>query len=521
VNRQWSTLLLYGDCSPAGPEKIAKWFGPWRVPGTTSIGLRKTRPELFQDTLDSPCESYENWLTRTVSGTLNALLRAQGPASGKRITDGELSAITGMVFNVLELQTPFGVPLNELIPQQMYEDAFVKVLTRLMDPSGRSSQPHLYREFNALCERIAMALIDRMAERKMSDPVGFDVERMIRISVISGHVGINLKSSASAASVLLNRTLLPLNPLWVRDLAAVREVPYPRLVDVAENLLELAGSPEGIFGLESLACYQEEVAETRDPTLLVFFSDDFLESIIDMKRFELMLSCNPRVNLLFVPRAGRYGNDMAYADILRLLNDHRLERFREHIRLERVHISAHGPRAGCIDPRHINDGLIGEIEALGAARRIILETKGCRNFEMLQGCLPIPWYASFNCNRALSIRTVGVDGYPVFLRIPPELKAYDGFDNPRIGFSPSYPSAGVRFASMTTRDLFRTLRGPAYGRMRSEAGGESAVNSRLTREALGLGITVSEVVERIAGGGQTPPDSRPGQKQEKQMVRFQ
>ena len=126
------------------------------------------------------------------------------------------------------------------------------------------------------------------------------------------------------------------------------------------------------------------------------------------------------------------------------------------------------------------------------------ETKGCRNFEMLRGQLPVPWYASFNCNRALSIRTVGVDGPPVFLRIPSGLNAYDGFTQPRMGPSPSYPNSGVRFARMTTTDLLAALNRSLYHDMRERIGDDFELNTALTNVSQEKGVTVAEMIDRLA-----------------------
>jgi hypothetical protein len=255
--------------------------------------------------------------------------------------------------------------------------------------------------------------------------------------------------------------------------------------------------------MESLDHYYREVVETDVPTLVVFFCDDYMESLIDMKRFEAMLDRNSSLALLFVPRSGRYGNDLAVQDIPGILAEKPYARFRALGWEGRISISRNGPCAGCIDPRGVSDALIDEMDALGAGRRVIMETKGCRNFEMLQGRLAVPWYASFNCNRALSIRTVEVDGPPVFLRIPPGLKAYDGFMTPRIGRSPSYGTAGVRFARMTTRQLYDALSGEAYRGMLRRSGDEYGLNRRLTAYCERVQQTLPEAIKaymKVEGG---------------------
>jgi hypothetical protein len=116
----------------------------------------------------------------------------------------------------------------------------------------------------------------------------------------------------------------------------------------------------------------------------------------------------------------------------------------------------------------------------------------------LHGTLQIPWYAGFKCNRALSIRTVGVDGPPVFVRIPPGLLAYDGFTQAAIGTSPSYPSARVRFARMTTRQLYAALDSGLYRRLLRLSGDELKLNTALINLGESLDMPFCELVDILA-----------------------
>jgi hypothetical protein len=224
-----------------------------------------------------------------------------------------------------------------------------------------------------------------------------------------------------------------------------------------------------------------------------------MESVIDIKRFEVMIAANPQLTVHFIPRSGRYGNDIAFEDMQDLLQEPEFASLHRHIAAGRFIVSPHGPKSGCIDPRFLSRGLIDEIDAFGARKRVIFETKGCRNFEMLHGGLQIPWYAGFNCNRALSIRTVGVDGPPVFLRIPPGLLAYDGFSQAVIGSSPSYPTAQVRFARMTTRQLCAALDSRLYRNLLSRPADELQLNMSLRQLGDCLGMPFSELIDFLAG----------------------
>lgn len=478
--------------NPAAEQAIARYFGPQRFPGTTSIGLRKIRPEIFQDTLESPFETYPDWVDRTVRNLLNAM---DGTALSGPPDEETQGRTVRKIMEMLESPTVNGTPLHDEIPQQMYEDVFIRLVALVLDPAAPSFERHPYAAFNALCHRIGLRLIDRMGDRSIIGGKQPDIPALLRAAVLSGHVGINLKSTASAASALLNRDLIPLDRAWVRDLETARSVSAADLDIVARHLLDLADGPPGRFGLDSVAQYYAEVVDAPRPTLLVFCCDDYLESMIDMKRFAVMLARNPRLILLFVPRAGRYGNDLAHSDMAALLEEPQFRDFDRLRREGRIRISEYGPRAGCLDPRDISRELISDMDVLGRGRRIVFETKGCRNFEMLQGRLTVPWYAAFNCNRALSIRTVGVDGWPVFLRIPPGLRAYDGFTSPRIGRSPSFQTTGVRFARMTTRDLFAALDSPHYRRLQAQFGDELNLNTALDELSAERGMTFSELMD--------------------------
>jgi len=490
--------ILFRERNPATRHDISRYLGLQRFPGTTSIGYRQTHPEIFQDTLDSNLELYGEWLDRSVAQTASAVLDAE--ARHHRRNGREDPSIDHMVkqaAEILKFKTAQGIILADAIPQQLYEDMFVRLISYIRHPDGRLHEPHLYRNFNALCHRIGLALLNALEKTRAFRSRGGDINRLIHVSVLSGHVGINLKSSASAASFLLNRDLVPLPKEWIETPAAVRNATSSDLFTVAERVLEITGRPEGQFGLESLNDYYVEVVDTDVPTLLVFFCDDYLESIIDLKRFEAMLVRNPNLQVLFIPRAGRYGNDLAYQDVQIIFLESAFKGVRKLKSTGRFHVSAHGPKAGCIDPRDVNRALIDEIDSLGKDRKIIFETKGCRNFEMLRGGLTIPWYSSFNCNRALSIRTVQVDGPPVFLRIPPGLNAYDGFCRPKIGYSPSYPNAGVRFARMTTRDLYTTLNTPAYRQALKRIGDELRLNTILMDQCRKHQLTLAEGIDRL------------------------
>jgi hypothetical protein len=499
-----SQAILCQELDLAEKDAAARYFGPYRLPGTMSIGYRRNHPEIFQDTTESAMESFDAWVNRSVGKILKKMKDKGALSAGMPLTEQFQAEMVRKISLLLEFETAEGVRLRDAIPQQTYEDIFIRMVMLVWEGEPPDETMNFYEEFNAIGHRIALALIDRIENSGaagMQTPAG--VAKLIQLGVLSGYVGINLKSSASAASTLLNRNFIPLKEAWIRSIDTVKSVSESEINAVVDHLLAVSEMPAGKFGLESLRRYQEEVLQTAVPTLLVFFCDDYIESILDMKRFEMILDSNPQLTVLFIPRNGRYGNDIAYEDMGILLKEAQFRSLQKHLASGRFIVSPDGPRSGCIDPRFMNRNLIQVIRAFEKGRRVIFETKGCRNFEMLQGNLQVPWYAGFNCNRALSIRTVGVDGPPVFIRIPPGLKAYDGFTRPTIGPSPSYQTAQVKYARMTTNQLFAALESPIYQSLAEISRDELRLNSALTGLGESLELPFCELITVLNNRGLT------------------
>lgn len=491
--------ILCLEPDAADQEAVARYFGPPRFPGTTAIGRRKERPELFQDTTASALETFDAWVDRSIRKVLQKMEAADRRLAGAPpVEAAHPDEMVEKIQRLLAFQTVEGAALCDAIPQQTYEDVFIRMVNFIKEGQPPGEEVNFYQELNAVGHRIALALIDRMETGLLRDENR--IARSIQLAVLSGYVGINLKSSASAASTLLNRNFIPLKEEWIRSPEAALAVSSDEIETVVDHLLAVSAIPDGQFGLESLDCYRAEVIEAREPVLLVFFCDDYIESVIDLKRFELLLEANPALTVLYIPRNGRYGNDISYEDMPLILSERQFAGLRLGVASGRFQISPDGPRSGCIDPRFISRGLIDTIDASARGKKVIFETKGCRNFEMLQGSLRAPWYAGFNCNRALSIRTVGIDGPPVFMRIPPGLKAYDGFTQPVTGPSPSYQAARVRFARMTTRQLFAALASPVYRAMLEESGDELRLNECLVEEAGQAGLMFNELIDKLSAG---------------------
>ena len=486
------TLFLSKERRPASQSDIGKYFGPLRIPGTSPIGLRRRNPALFQDTLHAEKEDYDSWIARIIQKMLETLADRNSILTD-RIRASETDIIQ-KISAILEFKSHENIKFCDLIPQQAYEDYLMHMVQVILNNAFDYHESNNYAEFNAICHKIALAALDILHSRGMLSSEEAQIQSLIHIAVLSGYVGVNLKSTASAASTLLNRDLIPIDKKWVKNFNTVEEIPTKEVYEIAQLLIDISSRYKLKYGVDCSPQYHMEVIQSNVPTFILFFTDDYLETLIDVKRFELLLNHNPHLTVLVVPRNGRYGNDFAFSDIHLIETEPIFSGLAPLMEQNRLCFSSHGPKGGAVDPRFLSQGLIKEIDTLSKGKKMILETKGCRNFEMLKGQLSMPWYASFNCNRALSIRTVGIDIDPVFLRIPPGLNAYDGFETPVIGETPSTLTKEVRFAKMTTLDLLTALETGIYQDLLSNFRHESRLNAWLMRLCRENTITIPEVL---------------------------
>ncbi|MGD9018566.1 MAG: hypothetical protein PVH30_14355, partial [Desulfobacterales bacterium] len=151
--------ILFLEPEPAPQDVVERYFGSRRLPGTAPIASRKTRPDLFQDTLDSPRVPYPEWLEKTVFESMETLL------SGRFFSDRDASRLMRGVAEMLEQSVERGVSLEASIPQQMVEDVFLRMVRSLVPHGGVSGGGHPYQAFNALCHRVAVLLLHELDRR--------------------------------------------------------------------------------------------------------------------------------------------------------------------------------------------------------------------------------------------------------------------------------------------------------------------------------------------------------------------
>ena len=175
--------------------------------------------------------------------------------------------------------------------------------------------------------------------------------------------------------------------------------------------------------------FEKMLLTTDTKRHLVFFTDDMIETVFDLKAIEAMLQKNQQLFVTVIPKDGQHGNDASYTDILNLLAHKDVwENLLIFVKQGRFSLCSQGNKSGIIDVRKLPSATL---KLLRTADCILI--KGCRGMEISQGRLDIPCFYAFTVIRDFNQSQTGlfgVDGYPAILKyIPPRRKLYWGFRN--------------------------------------------------------------------------------------------
>ena len=151
--------IISKETHPARAGDIETFFGPGRMPGTSSIGERKRVPELFQDTMEDKIETFDRWLDRSLNRILLRLSDCFPTVSDLMSSGRSRERLIETTSIILEFTDKDGVALCDLIPQQMYEDVFIRMIMMMVTKDINADAPYLYETFNSICHRLAISLI--------------------------------------------------------------------------------------------------------------------------------------------------------------------------------------------------------------------------------------------------------------------------------------------------------------------------------------------------------------------------
>lgn len=440
-------LILGFPPDPARPADVIELFGSDYFPGTFAIGEMAQNPDfLCGDT----SIGYEPWVRREIRRDIDAIRRV-----------GRLDACPTGGFNteddVLELLShkfEDGRRLCDMIALQEYTDVFRRLILALL--LGKTEcEVNTYKELNEMGGAIALAIVAGLDE--------WPLPELLKMSLAAGLLGLNLKTSAAATSQIHTPGIIPLD--LCRSSAEQVSGVFYRLSQKAE---------EGMV-LDYWQDFEKQVLCDQTKTLVVF-TDDYIETVFDLKFVERQLDHNSNLTVSLIPRAWRYGNDASYEDVMRLLDKPVFRALKLQIKHGRLEICPDGPRLGTVNGLKISQSVADRLKRCDAVL-----VKGARAYEMLQG-MGKPAYFGFAVCREISEAVTGIDaetGALVFIRQQPYQRTFSGFRDRRMRPREFRPGRTSFLCRVTAKDLHESDLLPSFYRDLCEQGSRALLGQTI------------------------------------------
>ena len=234
--------------------------------------------------------------------------------------------------------------------------------------------------FNEFAHKIMPSVIKNIKSMDLS------TEDLLKISVISGLSGVDLKGATAAASTHQNDGI-PMKDLRDLELEDAVEIYQKRLFE------EFSERNFPIFVFNELIA---EI-EAKKQFNLVWMTDDIIESYFDLLIIERLLS-DYGLSITVIPKNGCFGNDASFDDINMMLSPE-LKKF---INDKRLKLSDKGPLMAAANLRKLS-----KEHASLVLNSDALLLKGCRISEMFNGGINANTYVAYSIVRKVSEKVTG------------------------------------------------------------------------------------------------------------------
>ena len=453
----------------ASPDKIERLFDKGFIPGTFYVGERLFNADFLRP--EDRIGTFRQWIHAQVKSELGRIKRAS-PSHIQNAVNCEATyglPLEDLVYLTLFLKDEKGVMLMNKIPNQIFQDIFLRIISYYLfgDPYG---YPDTELAFNARMASVVKYVIPQVK--------GYSLKQLFNLSVAAGALGIDLKSSASAASAINVNNVIP----YFNG----EETEQQRL---ERMWLDLEKKSERSLAIDFWPEFEEQVVKAKRPITITFFHDDYGETMLDLLFIEKLLKTNSNITLISVPRSGRYGNDATPEDITENLSTGLATLLQQ----GRYRISSKGPSQGAASGLEFSDEVV---DLVSASEAII--GKGARSYEMLQGIKKDGYFSYMVC-REYSETVTGVDsdtGLSVFIKQEAGLPTFSGFKQRNKRQMPLVGAGRVGWvASMTAKEYEQAVKDEKYKAIVQQFDGDKlAANQWLLDEAGNRGLTVSQVI---------------------------
>ncbi|GAB3487644.1 ARMT1-like domain-containing protein [Amycolatopsis cihanbeyliensis] len=311
------------------------------------------------------------WLRDLVTRRLGARSRAASGTAAEHVHD--------QVRRVLELPDHDGRPVAETVWNQEAPYLIDRVAAWCLtgDP-GHDLDP-----LPASIDRsrgVAMGLLTGLAARQQPT----DSDELCRWALTAGLLDLGIKGGRAVCQPLT----IPRGANWPARVAAalVVSAQRPRAVDHLAALHTTVGA---------------------GAAHLVLFTDDLIETAVDLLFLQHLLRRHPRLRVTVAPRSGRTDNDATHADVRLLLSHAALRDLAAAVDTGRVAVSPHGPATAAVLLDKLHPTVLRTLHDADA-----VVVKGGRNHELLTGTLDRPLWTGYVVAREFTEAQAGYDARP-------------------------------------------------------------------------------------------------------------
>ena len=289
--------------------------------------------------------------------------------------------------------------------QKIYNQEVVDILRRIsiFTITGQlGNNINTAMEFNRFAHLVMPNVIEKVKKQKLP------LQELLKLSVVSGLSGLDLKGATAAASSHKNDGI-PMKDLTKLTLTEATEKYIERL------FAEYYERNFPVFHFDELL----QRIQNKKHFNLVWMTDDVIESYFDLIVIEQLLSsCDVVITL--IPKNGRFGNDASFDDIYRMMSPS----LNEYLCSGRFRICNKGPLMAAANLKKLSSEHISIILQSDA---IIL--KGCRISEMFNGGINAHTYVAYSIVRKVSEKLTGFNAESkssVFFHLNPGEYAFWG-----------------------------------------------------------------------------------------------
>lgn len=364
-------------------------------PGLFQMSERSEEPSFLLEENKVP---FEKWLSQKFNSEIIQLCKSDFLAY--KINAIGIDTLIQYCKDVLNFKSNQDKIFADLIINQEYSDIFRRIIVFLI-----TGTPFLvynnHAAFNKLGKKIASVILAKTEDYCLRD-------RLFQ-SIASGMIGMDVKErNISTAPISLKSNLT---------------IEGQSITKIVENLDKYIHNSNKI-GIDCFELYYNEVICGKNLNI-VWFTDDYIETIFELKFIEEQLNVNETLSFILIPRYDSYSNDASYNDILEMLELDELKKLKEHFVIGRFSVCRNGMDISTVDFFRMSSELYNIIK-----KSDICVISGARAFEMTQGLKKVAYYTGIAVCKSYTESITGFSrhsGKLVFLRQEAGEHSFKGF----------------------------------------------------------------------------------------------